>query len=63
MTDALYTSNVTVEKVEGLVRRAHLPTGESIEMGVHGPIVSFYRLTPAREAALPVDYVVAAAGG
>jgi hypothetical protein len=63
MADVLYVSRVSLEKVDGLVRRARLPTGVSVEMGVHGPIRSFFRLEPSREAALPVDYVVAAAGG
>lgn len=63
MTDALYTSRATLEKVGSLIRRARLSTGETFEMGVHGPIREFYRLEPEREAPLPVDYVVAAAGG
>ena len=63
MTDVLYTSRVSLERGGDLLRRARLSTGESIEMGVHGPIRAFYRLEPEREAPLPVDYVVAAAGG
>lgn len=63
MDEALYTARVSVAPVAHLVRRAGLPTGVTIEMGVHGPIVGFYRLSPEREVALPVDYVVAAAGG
>lgn len=61
--EPLYVSRVTLASAGHLRRRAQLPTGETIEMGVHGPIVRHYRLEPEREAALPVDYVVAAAGG
>lgn len=61
--EPLYVSRVTLESAGHLRRRAHLPLGGAIEMGVHGPIVEHYRLTPEREVALPVDYVVAAAGG
>ncbi len=63
MNDALYTAHVSVENAGHLVRRAALPTGVTVEMGVHGPIVDFYRLSPAREVALPVDYIVAATAG
>ena len=59
----LYTSRVTLDKVGSLHRRAHLPLGTSVEMGVHGSIVPFYRLHPERELPLPVDYIVAATGG
>jgi uncharacterized OsmC-like protein len=32
-------------------------------MGVHEPVVTLFNLKPERELPLPVDYVVAAAGG
>jgi len=32
-------------------------------MGVHGPIASYFKLSPPRELPLPVDYIVAATGG
>jgi hypothetical protein len=60
MTEPLYRSRVTLEKAGPLHRRARLPTGEAIEMGVHGPIVPFFKLSPPRELPLPVDYIVAA---
>ena len=63
MSDVLYTSRVRLEKVAGLQRRAHLPLGVTADMGVHGPIVEFFKLAPARPLPLPVDYVVAATGG
>jgi len=63
MTEPIYTSRVTLEKVGGLHRRARLPLGFTADMGVHGPIVAFYKLSPERELPLPVDYIVAATGG
>ena len=63
MSEPLYVSKVTLELAGNLHRRAHLPLGTTIEMGVHGAIVPFYRLSPERELPLPVDYIVAAAAG
>jgi hypothetical protein len=58
----LYESHVTVEKVQGVLRRATLPTGATVEFGVHGPIAAHYRLEP-QAVPLPVDYIVAATAG
>jgi hypothetical protein len=63
MEEPLYVSRVSLDKVGSLHRRAHLPLGTTAEMGVHGAIVPFYRLSPERELPLPVDYIVAATGG
>lgn len=63
MTDSLYTSRCTLEPVGPLHRRARLGTGETIDMGVHGPIVELFRLAPDHPLPLPVDYIVAATGG
>ena len=63
MSDPLYTAKATVEKVDGLHRRGVLETGTSIDFGVHGPIKTLYRLDAEPDLALPVDYIVAAAGG
>jgi hypothetical protein len=63
MSEALYTSHVTLEKLGSLHRRARLPLGSEADMGVHGPVVPFFRLSPERELPLPVDYIVAATGG
>jgi hypothetical protein len=59
----LYVSAVEVTRVEGVHRRATLPTGEHMEMGVHGPIAAHYKLNPVPPLPLPVDYVVAATAG
>jgi hypothetical protein len=63
MSEALYTSRCTVQVPGSLRRRATLETGQTFEMGVHGPIREFYRLEPERELPLPVDYIVAATAG
>jgi hypothetical protein len=63
MADALYVSHVTLDMLGTLHRRATLPAGGTIDMGVHGSIAAFYRLAPDRELPLPVDYIVAATGG
>ena len=59
----LYTATVHIEKVEGVHRRATLPTGEMIEMGVHGEVARHFKLDAAPSLPLPVDYIVAATGG
>lgn len=59
----IYTSTVTIAKVAGVHRRATLPTGAVIDLGVHGPIKEHYKLHDAKNLPLPVDYVVAAAAG
>ncbi len=63
MTGTVYTTRVSVEKVAGVHRRALLPGGVTMELGVHGPIKEHYRLLDATDLPLPVDYVVAATGG
>jgi hypothetical protein len=62
MTEPFYVSHVPIEKVQGVHRRATLPHGVIIELGVHGVVKSHYRLDDARDLPLPVDYIVAATG-
>jgi hypothetical protein len=61
-TVALYSSTIHVEKVDGTHRRATLPTGQTIDFGVHGPIAEHFRLEP-QSLPLPVDYIVASTAG
>ena len=63
MSGSLYDARATVYKIRGLHRRATIATGVTVDLGVHGPIKDFYRLSPERELPLPVDYIVAATGG
>jgi hypothetical protein len=58
----LYSSTIHVAKVDGTHRRATLPTGQTIDFGVHGPIAEHFRLEPQR-LPLPVDYIVASTAG
>ena len=59
---SLYESVVQVEKVQGTHRRASLPTGQTIDFGVHGPIATHFRLE-TEPFPLPVDYIVASTAG
>lgn len=63
MTEPLYVSGARIEKVEGAHRRLHLDAGPTVDVGVHGPIKSHFRLDAERNLPLPVDYIVAATGG
>jgi len=62
MSESFYTAVATVEKVEGVHRRATITVGPALEFGVHGPIKEHYRLD-GPDLPLPVDYIVAATGG
>ena len=59
---ALYESVVRVVKVQGTHRRASLPTGQTIDFGVHGAIANHFRLE-TEPFPLPVDYIVASTAG
>ena len=63
MSDPLYVAHAEVEKVEGLHRRARLSDGTELAFGVHGAIKDHYKLQASKDLPLPVDYIVAAAGG
>ena len=62
MTEPVYVSESRIEKIEGVHRRAYLPTGATFDIGVHGPIKAHYRID-AKDLPLPVDYVVACTAG
>jgi hypothetical protein len=63
MAESFYVARATVERVGDLHRRATLALGRTAEFGVHGRVRELFRLSPAQELPLPVDYIVAAAGG
>jgi hypothetical protein len=63
MTEPFYVSRSTIEKVQGVHRRAILHDGTRLEFGVHGPIKAAYGLEAEEDLPLPVDYLVAAAAG
>lgn len=60
---SLYVAKVDIEKVDGVHRRATLPTGHVVDMGVHGPIADHFRISTTSPLPLPVDYIVAATAG
>jgi hypothetical protein len=67
MADVVYTSRVTIERVQGPLRRAQLP-GESqpVAFSVHGAIAEHYKVDPVNlgeSHAATIDYVVAATAG
>jgi hypothetical protein len=63
MSETFYRARATLEIIGPLHRRARLATGESFDMGVHGPVVTLFQLAPEHPLPLPVDYIVAATGG
>lgn len=63
MSDPVYVSRSSVVKVKGVHRRATLSEGTELEFGVHGAIKAAYGLDAEPDLPLPVDYLVAAAGG
>jgi hypothetical protein len=62
MSEPFYVVEAGVRKVDGVHRRATLPTGHRAELGVHGAVKELYDLD-AEDLPLPVDYMVAATGG
>ena len=62
MTEPLYISRVSVETAGPMHRRAVLPTGATVDMGVHGPVAAHYGIDAAPRP-LPVDYIVASTAG
>ena len=64
MGDVVYTSRVTIERLGGPDRLAHLPaTSEPVPFGVHGAIAEHYGVNVKTPTATTLDHVVAAAGG
>lgn len=66
MSEPTYVSQVTIERLHGPLRHAHLPAeSEPVTFGVHGAVAEHYGVSPdiATPHATTLDYVVAAAGG
>jgi hypothetical protein len=66
MGDVVYRSEVTVERVTGPLRRAHVPgEAEPVLFGVHGAIAEHYGRAPGSydPHATTIDYVIAATAG
>jgi hypothetical protein len=66
MGDVVYRSEVTVERVKGPLRRAHVPgEAEPVLFGVHGAIAEHYGRAPGSydPHATTIDSVIAATAG
>lgn len=62
MSEPFYVVEASVRKVDGVHRRATLPTGHEVDLGVHGAVKELYDIE-ADDLPLPVDYMVATTGG
>ena len=67
MSEVVYTSHVTIERVKGPLRIARLP-GEArpVAFSAHGAIAEHYKVDPAtlgESHAATLDYVIAATAG
>ena len=66
MSEVVYRSRVTIERVRGPVRRAQLPgRDEPVMYGMHGAVAEHYGVSPEDfpSEATTLDHVVGAAGG
>jgi hypothetical protein len=66
MAEVVYRSEVTIERVKGPLRRAHLPGEASPALfGVHGAVAEHYGRAPGtfEPHATTLDWVVAATAG
>lgn len=62
MSEAFYTVEARIRRVQGVHRRVALPSGDTFDVGVHGAIKAHYGLDREPDRPLPVDYLVGAAG-
>ncbi len=66
MSDVVYTSRATIQRIGGPLRRAMIPAEpKPVSFGVHGAVAEHYGVDMSEEDphATTLDYVVAAAGG
>ncbi len=66
MGEVVYRSETVIERVQGSLRRAHLPGERApVAFGVHGAIAQHYGRAPGsyEPHATTIDYVVAATAG
>ena len=64
MSDVVYRSEIRIVRERGPYRTAELPvTDDLVDFGVHSAIADHYGVTPERDIATTLDYVVAATGG
>lgn len=66
MPKIAYVSEVRIELLNGVLRKAVLPVErEPVIFGVHGAVAEHYGIAPdvSEQHATTLDYIVAAAGG
>ncbi len=64
MSEVVYRSQVRLVREKGAYRTAKLPATDAlVEFGVHSAIAEHYGMSPERDIATTLDYVVAATGG
>ena len=67
MSDVVYRSEVRIERVNGPLRLAYLPSEtEPVKLGVHGAIARHYfkgNIPDVEPHATTLDYIVASAAG
>lgn len=66
MSKVAYVSEVRIERLKGVLRKAYLPAEEEpVIFGVHGAVAEHYGVSTAvaEPHATTLDYIVAAAGG
>ncbi|MDE3025689.1 MAG: hypothetical protein KGI93_08975 [Acidobacteriota bacterium] len=66
MGELAYVSRVRIVRIQGPLRRAHLPGEEEpVFFGVHDEVAAHYGVAEPGEAerATTLDYIVAGAGG
>jgi hypothetical protein len=63
MSEPFYVARAEIRRVRGVLRRATLEDGTTLELGVHGAIKALYGLDAEPDRPLPVDYVLAAGAG
>lgn len=66
MAEAVYLSQVRIERLRGPLRHAYLPAENApVIFGVHGAVAAHYKISPQEfePHAATLDYIVAAAAG
>lgn len=64
MGDIIHRSEITIERVKGPTRIAHIKGfDQPVYYGVHGGIKGFYKIDPEEEHAATLDHIVGAVGG
>ena len=60
-----YRSRVSLQRIKGPFRIAHVPVAGAVEFGVHSEVAEHYGVSPdvSEPRATTLDYIVAATSG